>query len=168
MDAAPCSPRAYTLASRSKSSRTTGAVITEGSGCGMAAGSWGSCSPLSASLIPTCSFLGLHWSPRALRPAGVRWRTGKYFCLCLITPFRPAAAEVQPLRGAPGQGRTVGAKKQQVCTLQYSPGGGAQAMSSKYLGGQRLEKRLHRGVCHQQQTLYSKYEFCRDGQLAVS
>lgn len=45
---------------------------------------------------------------------------------------------------------------------------GPRAMCSRYLGGQRLEKRLHRGVCYQQQTLYSKYEFCRDGQLAVS
>lgn len=139
MDAAPCSPRAYTLASRSMSSRTTGAIITEDRAVGWQQGGWGNCTPLSASLIPTCFFLGLHWSPRALWPARVRWRAGKSFYLCLITPLCPAAAEVQPL--------------------------GGQAMCSRYLGGQRLEKGLHRGVSNQQQTLYSKYEFCGDGQL---
>lgn len=130
VDAAPCSPRAYTLASRSMSSRTPGAVITEDRAVGRQQGGWGNCTPLSASLTPTCSFLGLHWSPGALWPARVGWRAGKSFCLRLITPFRPAAAEVQPLRGAPGQGRAV-------------------TMCSRYLGGQRLERGLHRGVSNQ-------------------
>lgn len=64
-----------------------GATTTEDWAVGWQQGGWANCTPCLTSLIPTCSFLGLHWASGALWPARVGWRAGKCLCLCAITPY---------------------------------------------------------------------------------
>lgn len=148
-----------------------------GPAVGRQQGGWANCTQCSASLISTCSFLGLHWTPGALRPAGVGWRAGKHFCLLSVLSVlhhpststllgRLPAEDMHPLRGAPGQVRVVGGGAgNSVCGRDKVEG--PQAMCSRYLvGTETREGTLQRSLTSNRH-LYSKYDFCGDGQLAV-
>lgn len=96
---APCSPWAYTLASRPMSSwnhwsrryrqRGRGARRQSAARGGLGRAGPGRAShspPASPSDLPSALFLGLHWAPGALRPARVRWRASEYAFLIYLSP----------------------------------------------------------------------------------